>query len=106
MDKMKLIHLLHIFIFAGLLLYIFVKNKNMPQSMNIFLIILGIIVIIYQTYKYILTSYTIYLFHLLVIAPILIYIGYFRPEKDSFVYELVLMLIFATIGYHGYYLLI
>ena len=45
MNKFALINLLHIFIFGGLFIYIFVKNEKMPQFMYSVLIILGIIIV-------------------------------------------------------------
>jgi len=71
---------------------------------------LGLILLAYQGYKAFiklangLSGYKINLFHVLVVAPLLIYIGYRQPEATDFVYQLLLMASFAAIGYHAYYL--
>jgi hypothetical protein len=50
-------------------------------------------------------SYWVNLIHIFIIAPILVYIGYNREKTRRLFYEILLMLGFAAIGYHGYYLI-
>jgi hypothetical protein len=40
-----------------------------------------------------------------IVGPILIYIGYNREKTSRKYFEILLMLGFAAIGYHGYYLI-
>jgi len=40
-----------------------------------------------------------------VVGPILVYIGLMKKETPFKAFEIVLMLAFASLGYHGYYLL-
>jgi hypothetical protein len=103
--------LFHIIFVGGLLLYIFFKNASMPKIMFPFLLFLGIFIIIYHSYKCYLKynanqSFNINLFHIFIVAPLLIYIGYERPAGNKFAYQLDLMLAFAVIGYHGYYMIL
>jgi hypothetical protein len=72
---------------------------------------LGVFIIFYHIYK----TYLKYsagknpwvnLFHIFVVGPLLIYIGYNNRSTPRSAYELLLMLGFAAIGYHGYYLAI
>jgi hypothetical protein len=38
------------------------------------------------------------------VGPLLVYIGYNREDTERMYFELLLMLAFAVIGYHGFYL--
>lgn len=99
--------MLHIFVFGTLFLYVGIVQKNMPPFMYPILLGLGIILILYHSYKGYLKLTVqknpwVNLIHILLVGPILIYIGYKRVTP-RYVYELLLMLGFAAIGYHGYY---
>ena len=97
-----ILHLLHILILGPLLLYI---GLGYPIAAWIVTLI-GAIVIIYQGYK-VVTHYLakeaiwVNLFHVLVVGPALV--GYGLTEERA-ARELIFMLGFAAIGYHGYYL--
>ena len=61
---------------------------------------------IFKVYNYIKQGkgYWVNLIHILLVGPLLIYIGYNGEKTARLYYELLLMLGFASIGYHGYYL--
>ena len=42
--------------------------------------------------------------HFLIIGPLLVYIGYLGLETPRKMFEILLLLGMAAIGYHGYYL--
>jgi hypothetical protein len=42
--------------------------------------------------------------HIFLVGPLLIYIGHTGKHTERKYYEMLLMLGFASIGYHGYYL--
>jgi hypothetical protein len=70
---------------------------------------LGLIIIfyhIYKVYNYIKLGkgYWVNLIHIFIVGPLLVYIGYNRENTARLYFELLLMLGFASIGYHGYYL--
>ena len=107
MNKLFYVHLFHMLIIGSLFLYVgMLKNKN-PSFMYPLLIILGIFLILYQGSnilfhgKYLWVSY----FHLIIVAPILIYIGIKKQDTPYYFYQFLIMLAFAAIGYHTYYLL-
>jgi hypothetical protein len=50
-------------------------------------------------------GYWVNLIHILLVGPLLVYIGYNSEKTHRLYFELLLMLGFAAIGYHGYYLL-
>ena len=73
--------------------------------MYIVITILGITIILYHVfkiYKKIVDGKNPWVFFL--IGPLLIYIGINKDKKRRLFFELVLMLVFASIGYNGYYL--
>jgi hypothetical protein len=43
-------------------------------------------------------------FHIFIVAPILIIIGLQKDKTPRYYFELLLMLAFAVIGYHSYYI--
>ena len=111
MNKELIVHLFHIILVGGLFLYVSLQNATMPKFMFPFLVFLGVFLIVYHSYKsyaysLLKKSFKINLFHIFIVAPVLIYIGYERPTPNKFVYQLLLMLAFAVIGYHGYYMIL
>ena len=109
MDKEVYVHLFHIIIVGGLFLYVGIYRTNIPKTMFPVLLGLGLVIILYHMFKvytYIKQGkgYWVNLIHILLVGPLLLYIG-FNGEKTARLYfELLLMLGFASIGYHGYYL--
>ena len=108
--KDTIIHLFHIIFVGGLFLYIGIKQKNMPAYMYNVILTIGIIILFYHGYK----GYSkfvngknpwVNLFHILIVAPLLIRIGYEKDNTPRQYFEYVFMLSFAAIGYHAYYML-
>ena len=109
MDIQKLVHLFHIIIVGGLFLYVGIIRDKIPKSLFTGLFWLGIVIVlyhIYKTYNYLKLGkgYWVNLIHIFIIGPLLIYIGYYGEKTARLYFELLLMLGFASIGYHGYYL--
>ena len=109
MNPEVLVHLIHIIIVGGLFLYVGIYKTNIPKTMNPLLLGLGIVIMLYhifKVYNYIKQGkgYWVNLIHILLVGPLLIYIGYNGEKTARLYYELLLMLGFASIGYHGYYL--
>ena len=109
MNKDFFVHLFHIIIVGSLFLYVGIQKTNIPSFLYPVLLILGIFIIIYHIYK----AYTkiiigksawINYIHIFLVCPLLIYIGYENKNTKRQFFELLLMLGFAAIGYHGYYL--
>ena len=110
MDTIKLVHLFHIIIVGGLFLYIGIKRTTIPKMLYPILIGLGITIILYHIFKVYIhvkenKQYWFNLIHIIVIGPLLVYIGYNRENTQRLYFEMLIMLGFASIGYHGYYLL-
>lgn len=99
-------NIFHIFFVAPLFLTIGYIRSNMPIWLYWTLLCLGCIVLVYHSYRFIVRYYTksthtwINAIHIFGIAPLMIYIGYNQKESLRFSYELLLMLGFASLGYH------
>ena len=101
------VHLFHILLVGSLFLYVGTHRTSIPETMYPFLLGLGVVIIFYhifKAYNYMKQGkgYWVNLIHILLVGPLLVYIGYNR-QKTARLY-LLLMLGFAAIGYHGYYL--
>jgi len=105
-----LVHLFHIIIVGGLFLYVGINREKISKTLFTILFGLGIIIIFYhifKVYNYIKQGKGIWvnLIHIFIVGPILIFIGYNGEKTPRLYFEILLMLGFASIGYHGYYLI-
>jgi len=103
------VHLFHILIVGSLFLYVGITRNKIPSLMYPILLGLGLIIIFYhcfKVYNYIKLGkgYWVNLIHIFIVGPLLVYIGYNREDTARLYFEILLMLGFASIGYHGYYL--
>ena len=104
------VHLFHILIVGSLFLYVGITRNKIPSLMYPILLGLGLIIIVYhcfKVYNYIKLGkgYWVNLIHIFIVGPLLVYIGYNREKTARLYFEILLMLGFASIGYHGYYLI-
>ncbi len=109
MDSHKLVHLFHVLIVGGLFLYVGINREKIYGKLFTVLFYLGLIIILYHLYKiygYLQASKGIWvnLIHVFIVGPLLVYIGYNGTKTTHKFFELLLMLGFASIGYHLYYL--
>jgi hypothetical protein len=110
MNSITLIHLFHILIVGSLFIYVGTYRDNIYKPLFRVLFTLGFIIIIYHLYKiynYLKANQTIWinLIHVFIIGPLLVYIGYYGDKTSRKFFEILLMLGFASIGYHLYYLI-
>ena len=111
MNSESIVHLFHVLIIGSLFLYVGIERTNIPTFMFPLLLGLGVIVILYHifkvyTYMKLGKGYWVNLIHILLVGPVLVYIGYNGEKTARLYFELLLMLGFAAIGYHGYYMLV
>ena len=109
MEVNTYVHLFHILLVGSLFLYVGIYRTSIPTFMYPFLLALGLIIIFYhifKAYNYMKLGkgYWVNLIHIFIVGPLLDYIGYNREKTARLYFELLLMLGFAAIGYHGYYL--
>lgn len=103
------VHLFHILIVGGLFLYVGITKSAMPNFMYLVLFLLGILIILYhgfKIYKKIMEGKNPWVnyIHFFLVGPLLVFIGLTKEKTHRLYFELLLMLAFASIGYHGYYL--
>jgi hypothetical protein len=111
MNSESIVHLFHILIIGSLFLYVGIERTNIPTFMFPLLLGLGVIIILYHMFKVYTymkqgKGYWVNLIHILLVGPLLLYIGYNGEKTARLYFELLLMLGFAAIGYHGYYMLV
>ena len=109
MDKNFLVHLFHILIVGTLFLYVGIRQTNIPNFMYSVLIGFGMLVLLYHGFKIYKklqegSNPWINYIHVFIVAPLLLYIGLNKKKTPRFYFEILMMLGFAAIGYHGYYL--
>jgi hypothetical protein len=99
------VHLAHILIFSTFLGYIGIQQSKIPSYIYPIILATGSIIILYHIYKSIFKKDAwINYIHILIVGPLLVYIGLQKEETPRKVFEIVLMLAFASLGYHGYYI--
>jgi hypothetical protein len=111
LSRDSLINLLHIFVIVPLLFCLyFYKDSLTPTICNI-IIAIAIAGMGYHLYRLVKNSesdkmqewkMTINVIHIMLIFPLLIYIGLKCKEAKRYYYELLLILIFASLGYNMY----
>lgn len=103
------VHLFHILIVGSLFIYVGINREKISNTLFTILLGLGIFIIFYHIFKannYIKQDKSIWvnLIHIFIVGPTLIFIGYNNEKTPRRYFEILLMLGFATIGYHAYYL--
>ena len=112
MDSHLLLGLFHIFAVVPLFLYVALSRANTATPVYGVLLALGVILVLYHGYKawirFLSGSSMIWvnLIHMLIVAPLLIYIGYREKYTPRYAYELLALTAFAALGYHTYYLIV
>ena len=93
---------LHVLVFGPLFIYLAIRRSSVKPIIYPIVFCIGILVILYHGYK--MTKNPrwghIYLLHILVIAPSLLAIGYYKDKTNYMVYDYLLLLGSAAIGYN------
>ena len=106
----NLVSIIHVFIIVPFLLYCVSKGNSMSLYIKYALQLFGAYVILFHGYKILTNPFTfsviriINWFHLLIIGPLLLYIGYTVPNTGAKYYDYLAIIAYAALIYHGYYL--
>lgn len=106
MDAHLLIAIFHIAAVVPLFLYVGFQRAATPEWLYNVLFGLGLLLLVYHGAKAFIRIMAksgmawINLVHAILIAPLLIYIGYVGKKTERPAYELLLMAGFAALGYH------
>jgi hypothetical protein len=103
-----LLALLHILVIVPVLGYIAIQRGQLPPWVFPALLGLGGVILVYHAFKLIVKwrasspSVWVNIFHVVAVAPLLLYIGSQAYDTPRWAYELLLMETFAALGYHLY----
>lgn len=106
MDVHLLLAVFHIFFVVPLLLYVGFERAATPEWLYTILFGLGVILLVYQGSKAVLrylarsSAAWVNIFHVLIVAPLLLWIGYHGKKTERPAYELLLIAGFGALGYH------
>lgn len=106
MSKDFWVHFFHVIIVSGLFFYIGIVQDKIPKFMFQAIIGLGAFIILYHVYKslYKKDAWVNYI-HIFLVGPLLMYIGFYEDKTPRKAFEIILLLAFASLGYHSYYTL-
>jgi len=112
MNSHVIISIAHIALVVPLFLYVAFSRAATPDWLYWVLFAVGLVVFIVHAakaaYRWISGSTYLWvnLLHVLLIAPLLVYIGYYGKKTPRPAYELLAMAGFAAAGYHMYNVLL
>ena len=103
-------NLLHVFGLGPLFLYVGLYRDTVPDAIFQLLGLLGFLVLAYHTYRAYVNlkenkSAWVNWIHILLVVPLLLILGYLKKDASRRYFEMMLILGFAAIGYHGLYLI-
>lgn len=110
-DSHILLSLGHLLVLAPALLYVAFSRAATPGWAYSTMLFVGLFMIVYHGYRAFIrivkkSSYAwVNLIHVIIIAPLIIYIGYNRQDTPRAAYEMLAMVGFAAVGYHLYSLI-
>lgn len=108
LNYFQFLFLFHIFIVTSILLFVGFSRNNTPNWFYNLLGILGVIIILYHTYRLFthgLRDYQWNYFHVLVVAPILLYTAYMKTKTPNIIYDFYIIMGFGAFGINIYKLL-
>jgi hypothetical protein len=112
MDSFLLIGVLHVVLFVPFLLWIGFNRAATPDWVYKVLFGFGILVLLYHGYKavgrYFAKSPVIWvnIIHVLFVAPLLMWIGFYEKKTERPAYDMLLIIAFGAFGYHLYKLIV
>jgi uncharacterized membrane protein len=112
MNSHFVVALFHVLVISPFLLYVFFNRASNPEWIYTTLLIVGLFVLVYHAYKSLVKYYAkssslwVNIFHVVGLAPLLIYIGYNGKKTERPAYEILGILSFGALGYHLYNMIV
>jgi hypothetical protein len=112
MDIYLLIGILHVAIIVPFLLWIGFNRAASPEWVYHILFGAGILILVYHGYKaigrYLANSPVLWVnvIHTVLVAPLLLWIGYHEKKTERAAYDMLLLAAFGALGYHLYKLIV
>lgn len=96
-------NLVHIAIFFPLFYYVYTSRDSLGSEIKYILLLLAAIGILFHLYKLVSINKMrwVYLIHIIIVFPILLYIG-LSNKTPRYIFELLLIVAFGMLGYHSY----
>jgi hypothetical protein len=105
LNRFVIVHLFHIIFVGGLFLYVGFKRNAAPSWIYPALVVLGIAIIVAHGLKILKNRYSlISWFHVLIVAPLVIYLGRSGPYAPPLAYNAITLAGILAIGDHAYWL--
>lgn len=101
----------HLLVLAPLLLYVAFHRAETPTWVYLSLLAIGGLVFVYHGIKFLSrwqnrsSRAWVNLFHVSIVAPLLLWIGYHQHETPRYYYELLMILSCGLVGYHVFNLI-
>jgi hypothetical protein len=112
LDKYFLVVILHVTLIAPTLMYVGFMRAATPDMMYNILFGIGLLVLVYHGMKAVARYFAaspvlwVNLIHVLLVAPLLIWIGFHGKKTQRPAYDMLLMAAFAAFGFHLYKLIV
>jgi hypothetical protein len=112
MDPYLLIGVLHVAVIVPFLLWIGFNRAATPDWVYPVLFGLGLLVLIYHAYKAVGRFFAkspffwVNAIHVLLVAPLLLWIGYYAKKTERPAYDMLLLTAFGAFGFHLYKLVV
>jgi hypothetical protein len=105
-SKSVIVHLFHIIFVGGLFLYLGIRQNAAPSWIYPSLMVLGVGIIIAHGLKLLKNVYSLVSwFHVLIVAPLVIYIGRTGPHAPQLAYKFITAAGILAIVDHSYWLI-
>jgi hypothetical protein len=111
-DKYFLVVMFHVLLVAPLLMFVGFNRAATPEWVYNVLFGTGLLVFVYHGYKAVARLLArspvvwVNLIHVLLVAPLLVWIGFHAKKTERPAYDMLLMLAFAVFGFHMYKLIV
>jgi hypothetical protein len=112
MDAFFIIGILHVVLIVPFLLFVGFNRAATPEWVYNILFGVGLLVLIYHGYLSITRMIVgspylhVNLIHVLVVAPLLLWIGYYGKRTERPAYDMLLITAFGALGFHLYRLIV
>jgi hypothetical protein len=106
LDQHFFLAIIHLIIIVPFFLFIGFQRASTPDWLYLATFAIGAVILVYHGFKLVIrlknnsASWWINALHILIVAPLLLFIGWHKKQTPRFAYELLLMLGFAAAGYH------
>ena len=112
MDAYFLVAAIHVVLIAPFLLWVGFNRAATPDWAYSLLFGLGLLIIVYHGYKAIIRmsasspAIWINIIHVLIVGPLLLWIGYHQKGTERPAYDMLLITAFGALGFHLYRMII